>query len=487
MKELKENIISFIENHDNTTNPKVIAVIGDTMMDLYDQVHVSRISPEFPIPVINCQGDNAYVVRPGGAGNVCEQFRNFNTQVNLCSILDSESCKVLNKTKINYCFSQEFHHPGVHVPIKRRYYDGDYPLVRMDNEKKNYGIGDLIDDVRKESVKKITEMTYENKPDAIILSDYNKGFFCPSTASSIIEKCRNLGIPTIVDPKKDNISWNKCTVFKPNLPEAAVFLKTTEEKIITDWKWALKELQHYIECECVVITAGSRGVFVRDGKEDFHYRPLRPVNEVRSVIGAGDCFVAVFALAVAYGYRFADAAQIAYEAGAVYVQNKHNEPIWPHQLLGRVEDSRAKILSPKNLEEYLKSQKNKRIIFTNGCFDILHCGHISTLEFAKKQGDILIVGTNTDESIRRLKGTSRPINELRDRQIVLAALAPVDFVTHFDEDTPIELIKKIKPHAVVKGEQYAAGNVAGHGICEIILAPMKPGLSTTNLIEKLKS
>lgn len=489
MNSVTENVSDFVNVYNGRVGTKRVAVVGDLMLDLYDQVHVSRISPEFPIPVINCHGDDAIVVRPGGAGNVGEQLRNFDAEVSLCSILDPEACGALNKTNIKYDSSVKFYHPGVQVPIKRRYYDGDYPLVRMDNERKNYGLGDSIANTRVELVKKFIDHAEKAVPDVVILSDYNKGLFCSSTARLLIDWCRDHQIPTIVDPKNDNICWNHCTIFKPNLAEAARFLGTTEQDVLVRWKWATDELRSRLCCESVVITAGSKGVFVCDKGEYFHYKPARPVGEVRSVIGAGDCFAAVLALAVAHGYAAADAAMVGYEAGAVYVQNKHNEPIWPHQLLGRAEDSYAKILDPTDLAAYCEFQKlqGKRVVFTNGCFDILHRGHVTTLEFAKKQGDILVVGVNTDDSIKRLKGPSRPINELYDRRIMLAALACVDFVTHFGEDTPKELIATLKPHVVVKGGQYAVEDVVGHDTCEVVLAPMEAGLSTTNLIEKMKS
>jgi D-beta-D-heptose 7-phosphate kinase/D-beta-D-heptose 1-phosphate adenosyltransferase len=482
-----ENVADFVNCYNGMVGTKEIAVVGDIMLDLYDQVHVSRISPEFPIPVINCQGDEAYVVRPGGAGNVCEQFRNFDANVSLYSFLDAEASKSVSKTKINDKLSLVFDCKDVRVPVKRRYYDGDYPLVRMDNEKKNYGMGEAIAGNRLKLVKKFIDMTEKKRPDVVVFSDYNKGIFCPLTSSTLIDHCRKLGIPTIVDPKKDEVQWRGCTVFKPNLAEASAFLQKTEAWIVENWQKSTSELQERLQCESVVITAGSRGVFVLDKNEHFTYKPARAVGEVRSVIGAGDCFVAILALATAHQYTAINASQVAYEAGAVYVQNKHNEPIWPHQLLGRVENSYSKILCQNDLAKYIKSKSDKKIVFVNGCFDILHCGHISTLEFAKNHGDILVVATNTDESIKRLKGASRPINDLHDRRIMLASLGCVDFVTHFEEDTPALLIQKLKPHVIVKGNQYLVKDVVGNDTCEVILAPMESGLSTTMLIEKIKS
>lgn len=482
-----ENIMKFIDLCENVMSPKHIAVVGDMMLDIYDQVHVSRISPEFPIPVINCQDEKSCVVRPGGAGNVCEQLRNFTVDVSLCSILDVESCETLNDTKINYDSSLKFNYPGINVPVKRRYYDGDHPLVRMDSEKKNYGCNQHFQELQIELIKKFVECTEKNKPDVVILSDYNKGIFNSSVSNLLISRCKDLNIPSIVDPKKNEVNWEGCTIFKPNLAEAAVFLQRTESWIIENWLQAIIELRNIVKCESVVITAGSKGVFILDKNNCSHYQPSHVVGEVRSVIGAGDCFVAILALAIANGYNVTNAAQIAYEAGVVYVQNKHNKPIWSHQLLGRVSQSQSKILSPKNLAKYLKAQKHKQIVFSNGCFDILHHGHISALEFAKKQGDILVVGINTDKSVNRLKGKGRPINELNNRQIMLAALSCVDFVTYFDEDTPEELIKKIQPNVIVKSDEYAIEEVVGHETCKVILSPMKPGISTTAIIEKMKS
>lgn len=481
MNKVYENVSDFVNCYDGMSGPKTVVVVGDTMIDLYDQVRVSRISPEFPIPVINCN-DHTQVARPGGAGNVCEQLRNFNADVKLAAFWDAGHA--LPDASFDHSWSVV--DARCHAPVKRRYYDGDYPLVRMDNERKDYGLGEHVVAARIELVKKFVEMTERQRPDVVILSDYNKGLFCRSTAKLLIDRCHDLGVPTIVDPKKDWSLWRGCTVFKPNLIEAAEFLRQTPTWVVANWRQATDDLRNMVSCRSVVITNGSGGVFGLDWNGHFHYQPARPVPEVRSVIGAGDCFAAVLALAVAHGYKVEDAAQVAYEAGAVYVQNKHNEPIWPHQLLGRVEDSYSKILDPDALAKYLKAQ-NRRVVFTNGCFDILHRGHVSTLEFAKRQGDILVVGVNTDESIKRLKGESRPINELYDRRIMLAALACVDFVTHFGEDTPKELIAKLRPNVVVKGGQYAVEDVVGHDTCEVVLSPMEAGLSTTRLIERMKS
>lgn len=482
MSKLAQNVSDFV-NVFNVKEAKRIAVIGDIMLDIYDQVHVNRISPEFPIPVIDCQGDDTYVVRPGGAANVCEQFRNFNADIKLVSFLNDVAAVKFTEHKFDTSWS--LFNAACHVPIKRRYYDGDYPLVRMDHEKKNYGFSkpELHRDIL---AKKFSQMAEGEQVNVAVFSDYNKGMFDPVAAQWLVSKCHDLGITTIVDPKKNPFQWQHCTIFKPNLAEAAAFLRVEQSWVVTNWKDACQQLKDQTLCESVVVTNGGKGVFGLDKGEPFFYQGEYPVSDVRSVIGAGDCFVAVLALAVAHGYPVGDAAQVAYEAGAVYVQKKHNEPVWPHELLGRVHPSYAKIVGREMLSGYLKGQQGKRVVFANGCFDILHRGHTDTLEFAKKQGDILVVGVNTDESTTRLKGPSRPVNNLCDRQAVLASLGCVDFVTKFEEDTPAELIAALKPHVVVKGGQYAKEQVVGHETCEVVLAPMAPGLSTTNIIEKMK-
>jgi D-beta-D-heptose 7-phosphate kinase/D-beta-D-heptose 1-phosphate adenosyltransferase len=223
----------------------------------------------------------------------------------------------------------------------------------------------------------------------------------------------------------------------------------------------------------VVITHGGDKVVGLDGNDFFSYCPKKAVS-VASVVGAGDCFCAFFAMSLGHGFKIAEATEIAWNAGALYVQGKMNRPITPAEL------SPNGIVEPEDLRD-----RDFKLVFTNGCFDLLHDGHIKTLEFAKEKGQKLVVALNTDASIRRLKGEGRPVMPLEQRMRVMANLKPVDFVVSFDEDTPLEVIKKIRPDVLVKGQDYQLENIVGADIVpEVCRAPIIPGLSSSNFIRR---
>jgi D-beta-D-heptose 7-phosphate kinase/D-beta-D-heptose 1-phosphate adenosyltransferase len=418
-----------------------VSVVGDVMIDEYYDVSVDRVSPEFPIKIMKSRHDRCSRV-PGGAANVAMQFTKFNTRVYLTGIT----------SQIMPLMPQRFvkeHSPvdcGLPIPIKKRFYQGDFPVARWDVEEKFYGmgadhIGWKFDDFElKES-------------DVTVFSDYDKGLFHSGWQKKFLSDRIS-----IVDPKGDLSRWYGCTVLKPNSVEAKQL--TGED----DWKRQADKLRTIVGCRDVVITQGDKGVCGLTPEGYFEYQPPHKVG-ANSVIGAGDCFIAFLAMAIAHGMTTAEASTVAFEAGAIYVQRKHNRPLKPAELLSK--------------------RSGEQIVFTNGCFDILHAGHISTLEFAKNQGDILVVGVNSDESIRRLKGEKRPVNKLEDRMKVLSAMKYVDCVIPFDADTPLELIKYVRPDIVVKGGDYKPEDVVGNELAEVIIAPVVSGLSTTGLISKL--
>ena len=240
-----------------------------------------------------------------------------------------------------------------------------------------------------------------------------------------------------------------------------------------EWKEQAKSLQSELECKAVVITFGGGKVCGIDGLELFTFNPQTSVT-VESVVGAGDCFAAFFAMAVGHGFTVPEAAEIAWNAGSNYVKHRRNEPITPAEL------SPSAIVHPDDLID-----RNFKLVFANGCFDILHEGHIKTLEFAKSKGDKLVVAINSDASVKRLKGDNRPIKPLDQRMAVMAALKMVDFVVSFDEDTPLELIKKIKPDVLVKGSDYKDGEIVGAYIVpEVFRAPIIKGLSTSYFLQQ---
>jgi D-beta-D-heptose 7-phosphate kinase/D-beta-D-heptose 1-phosphate adenosyltransferase len=301
-------------------------------------------------------------------------------------------------------------------------------------------------------------------PDVVILSDYNKGFFHGDEGSILGQYHNSI---TIVDPKKGPLrKWRGCSIFKPNAKEAFDLSGKTK------WKEQAKYFQNELECESVVITDGGRKVSGVHKDKFFCFTPDKQV-EVESVIGAGDTFCVFLAMAVGHGFSVPEASEIAWNAGAVYVQNKMNRPIVPAEI------SANNIVCPEDL-----ASRDFKLVFTNGCFDLLHEGHLQTLRFAREKGDKLVVALNSDESIKRLKGDDRPIKPLDQRMAVVAALEMVDFVVSFEEDTPLEVIKKIKPDVLVKGDGYCIDNVVGADVVsEVFIAPSVEGLSTTGFLK----
>jgi len=458
-----EKVIRLIEE------PKSpIVIFGETMIDEYVQVDCKRISPEFPLPVYLSPTASPNVVVPGGAGNLAFQFKWLNTTVDLVSFLDSYSYEVHEDNDIKD--SGVFLPEGHNVPIKRRIYHGDYPLVRWDIEKPNYGLNkDQLSRLQNKLFKIIPAL--EN--DVVVFSDYNKGIFDLEKVP-MPENCIS-----IVDPKKGPLGkWRGCSIFKPNAKEAE---ELTGEK---DWLKQARKIQDIVGCTAVVITQGSEGIVGVVGHRDFEYRPEKKIM-VESVIGAGDCFMAWLAVSQACGMDILEGVELAWHAGSLYVQRKHNKPIHPLELIQYIEPIKGKIIDPK-----LLINRDFKLVFSNGCFDCLGVHHMELLRFAKTKGEKLVVAINSDESVRRLKGNGRPIIGENDRMQALSFLDCVDFVVKFEEDTPVDIIKAIRPDVIVKGGDYNAENVIGGDIVgkeNVIIFGKKEGYSTTNLISKIKS
>lgn len=441
----------------------IIHVIGDSMVDDFHQARVTRISPESPNVCVMVSDTDQPVALPGGAANVCYSLRNFNVDVRLFCWADDYSEAVYDKAglwcgglvKIN----------GL-IPRKKRFFDGDVQVSdRWDIERPFCGLNEQeIISARSELIGKIHQA---GPVDVVIFSDYNKGLFSLNPFSYL-----DSTVPvTIVDPKKGPLDkWYGCTIFKPNAVEAQ------ELSGLTDWKDQCIYFKNRLNCKAVIITQSGNGVVGLDD-EFFEYRPKNKVNAVK-IMGAGDCFVGILALAVGHGFNIEDAAIMAFEAGLLYVQNSSHMPIVPWQL-----HKQSKFVNPEEL-----CNRNFKLVLTNGCFDILHAGHLESLRIAKNKGDKLVVAVNSDASVSRLKGPKRPVISLKDRMDLLAALEMVDYVVYFDEDCPQKLIEQIKPDVLVKGEDWKGKKVAGADIVkEICYVPLVNGRSTTSIIDKICS
>ena len=453
----------------NRSKRASILVVGDCMLDEYYNVKVTRISPESPnVAVMLSDSEEPVAVRPGGAANVCYQLRHFNCQCDLLGFADEEALGYFSQAGLNagYCIVL----PSSRIPRKKRFFDGDSQVGdRWDIECSNYRLHpDILEVKRKELQRVFVEITDEGSEyDAVVLSDYAKGVFGNSFVHGSLG-----GVPIIVDPKKGPLEkWRGCTVLKPNYEEACFLTGKIDPKEQTSY------IKKVVGCDSVVITHNGKGAYVLDNNEFCHYSPITKRN-ANSVIGAGDAFGAVLALCLAHGMNVTDAAEVAFEAGAVYVQQKHNQPITPWEL-----QKQSKFVTPEELRN-----RDFRLVFTNGCFDIMHSGHLDTLKFARSKGDKLVVAVNSDASVSRLKGTNRPVVSLEERKKMLAALECVDFVIGFDEDTPLRLIHKIRPDVLVKGGDYKPDDiVGGEFVPEVVIAPFVEDHSTTSIIDKIKA
>jgi D-beta-D-heptose 7-phosphate kinase/D-beta-D-heptose 1-phosphate adenosyltransferase len=437
-----------------------IGVVGDVICDEYYSVEVKRISPEFPIPVYHsCTYEPNDSVVPGGAANVAYQFTNFNVQERLVSLINRPAETLFNSKGISTNTCKVV--PNCVVPIKRRIYSHNLPLVRHDIERENYGLEDIKRHLLDLSVP---------ETDFCIYSDYSKGLFSFPWFRKFLQKN-----PNIVDPKNNFIDlWEGCTYFKPNSNEAE---KLSERKNVYD------QLEFFIDalkCTGVLITQSGSGVVGKEQNGDiFEVRPSHVMANPESVIGAGDCFIAFTSMALARGFSLEEAARIAFVAGCCYVQKRHNSPLCAAEILSFI--GCKKIDDPEILK-----RRNFKLAFANGCFDLgLTAPHVELLEFAKSKADKLVVALNTDASVARLKGSSRPIVPLEERLRIIASLGVVDYVVYFDEDTPYEIIKKIMPDLIVKGGDYKKDQVVGHDIVNVELFKITKGMSTTDKIKKI--
>jgi D-beta-D-heptose 7-phosphate kinase/D-beta-D-heptose 1-phosphate adenosyltransferase len=459
-----------------------VGVVGDAMVDEYFNVRVKKISPEFPIPVMHSNTDESEDY-PGGAANVAYQFKHFNVKAKLIAFTDADADAAFKNKGVNTELCVNI---GNKIPRKRRFYSDDFPTYRWDVEQANYGLADID--------KKCFEL-YERAQSAeafnvMIFSDYNKG---------VMSKYVDLLIPevpiSVVDPKTGDLDrWRGCTVFKPNAQEA---LALTGCSSVLD---AGMMLLDRLKCEAVIITQAGKGVTVFDhysptfGVHDdggvYEIRPTEKLPPAESVIGAGDCFTAFLAMALARGMGIRAAAEVAWRMGVLYVRNRHNKPLGRDDVMKSFNPAASKIIvgCPEDClgRNYPPYKRDYKLVFANGCFDVLHSGHLATLRFAKSCGDRLVVAVNSDESVAQLK-PGRPFVKLEDRMEMLASLEFVDYVVPFFEKTPLEIIKRIKPDVIVKGAEYEKEKIVGYGLAEVVTAPMVEGLSTTGLIEKIKA
>jgi len=329
--------------------------------------------------------------------------------------------------------------------------------------------------------------------DIVCLQDYNKGLLSVSLCRQMIQLATRANKKVLVDPSfiSDYSKYSGATLITPNRSEASKAtdfdIKNTETA-----STAAKQLAKDLKLEAVVITLDKEGAYLRTEK----IRELIPtrVRNVYDVTGAGDMVLATLAITLAAGCDYKTAVQLSNITSGIEVEKFGNETVTIEEIINELAGKSGKVCSIESLIEKLAEYRtqNATVVFTNGCFDVVHRGHTEFLKFCKLQGDILIVGLNSDSSVKTIKGPDRPINNQYDRAAVLAALGTVDYVTVFDEPAPLNLIKKVKPNVLVKGQDWANKGVVGQEFVEsyggkVVLAPLVEGKSSSTIIEKIKA
>ena len=462
-----------------------ILVIGDLMIDHYLWGSCDRISPEAPVQVVNVKKESSVL---GGAGNVINNLVTLGSIVDVISVIGNDSVANELKSlleKIDVPTSNLVVENNRKTSKKSRLIASQQQVLRYDMES--------IDDINENSHKQIIQTLEKNidKYSSIILSDYGKGVLTTNLTKEIIKIANKNNIKVLVDPKgKDYSKYKGSYTLTPNKKEAmeATNIYIKDESSLIE---ALKSLKTQCELEVSLITLSEQGIAIFD--DELTIKPT-VAREVYDVTGAGDTVIASIAFALGNNLDIKDAIYFANLAAGVVVGKIGSatttlDEIYEYEYSLHKSNSTSHIKTfdeIKTLASKLHSQ-GKKIVFTNGCFDILHVGHVKYLEVAKSYGDVLILGLNADSSVRKLKGPTRPINTQDDRAYILASLESVDYVVIFEEETPYELIKLIKPHVLVKGGDYEGKEVVGQDIAdELKLVQFVDGKSTTNTIKRIQ-
>lgn len=452
------------------------------MVDHYIWGSCNRISPEAPVQVVNVKSENN---RLGGACNVGANLSALGAKVSLCGIIGDDS--------LGKWLASELDRLGIDVSCiiptnrpttqKSRILISHQQVLRVDREDSAPITTQLEDELYELLEHKLHSF------DAIILSDYAKGLLTTNLTQRIITLARSLHKPVLVDPKgSDYTKYKNATLLTPNKLEASLATQTqiTDD---TSLKVAMDKLKSLCNLDICLVTLSEDGIAILC--DDSLVKSPTIAKEVYDVTGAGDTVIAALAFGLSSGLDIFQASDFANAAAAVVIGKIGSATASLSEIISFLHNGAyadSKIITQSDVQALLPALSEKKIIFTNGCFDILHAGHISYLQKARELGDLLIVGLNSDESIRRLKGSSRPIITQNDRAAVLAALECVDFVVIFEEDTPLELIKLIAPSVLVKGADYAGKEVVGSEFAkEVKLIEFVQGRSSTSIIEKIRS
>ena len=487
-----ENLLKMVTN---LGSPKVL-VVGDFMLDVYIYGDALRISPEAPVPVLKVTKTEH---RCGGAGSVASDIAALGARPYCLGVIgDDQNSKILKQklTEIGADISGLLTVNNRPTISKQRLIGlaqhlHRQQLIRIDQE--------TTEPLSEEQYERILQ-SYEDKltqVDIVCLQDYDKGLLSTSVCQQMIKLSKQAGKKVLVDPSliSDYSKYFGATVITPNRKEtsATVGFEITNEETAAK---AAEELVGNLKLDAVVITLDKEGAYLKT-KDISQIIPTKG-RGVYDVTGAGDMVLAMLAITLAAGCDYETAVQLSNIAGGIEVEKFGTATVTieeiSNEITGQKRCTSGKVRSiDLLLDELTRHRRGKKtIVFTNGCFDVIHRGHIEFLEFCKSQGDILVLGLNSDISVKIIKGPERPIYNEHDRSVVLAALEMVDYITFFDEPNPLNLIKKIKPDVLVKGEDWAEKGVVGREFVEscggrVVLAPLVEGKSSTATIEKMRA
>lgn len=457
-----------------------VLVVGDIMLDKYYYGGVSRISPEAPVPVVNIESDSHSL---GGAGNVVNNIACLEGRCHIITVCAHDEAggfvtKYLDQLNIKHDFIDN----GAPTTTKLRIIGGKQQIVRLDFEE--------IKPLSPENTEKMKTLITKGieKAQTAVISDYGKGVCNHEICRHIIETATKAGKFVIVDPKgSDWTKYQGASIITPNVKELQEACGYKINNIDNDIIPAGQDIRERYGLKYLIVTRSEKGITIISA--DGYINIPTQARAVFDVSGAGDTVVAVTALCLASSLAVAESVVLANAAAGVVVGKLGTAPVYLDELKYATHSAHGSKLILKNEIGFIlenETNKGKKIVFTNGCFDILHRGHVSYLKQAKKLGDILVIGLNSDESVKRLKGSLRPINNEKDRAFVLEALDAVDYLVIFDEDTPLELVKTVKPNYLVKGGDYKACDVVGKEYAgEVVIIDFVDGYSTTETINKM--
>ncbi len=465
-----------------------ILCIGDIILDSYIKGSVNRISPEAPIPVFKLQSESFVL---GGAANVARNVVSGGGKCHLISVVgrDKESdilrgiIKKTNNLSVDLVLDKRI------TTIKKRYFSGQQQLLRVDNE--------VDSSVSKNCEQKIFKL-FEKKvkeTDVIILSDYNKGLLTKNLVKKIIFLANKLNKITIVDPKKKSFDfYSGARILTPNLNElleatnSSIENLKVEDELIKSLSLGLIKKYNF---SSIITTRSSNGMTIVSKNGKFNNLSSKAL-EVYDVSGAGDTVVAYLSLALSKNINLIESAKIANEAAGISVGKLGTACVYKEEVFGP-RSSEKKIVSLKDAKSKLgKLRLHNKIGFTNGCFDLIHSGHVGYLKKSKSLCDFLILGLNSDKSIKKLKGNDRPIFNLDERLKLLSNFDFIDLIVVFEDLTPIKLIKTLKPNIIFKGKDYKLQEVVGYNEIQnwngkVILVDYEKGKSTSNFIQRIKN